>query len=1294
MDPATENLQKFLNQENKNYVTVAKFKEAFLTLHKALENLKKKSVDEQSESIEEIKEALGELESGFKKRLGETNADLGTKASKSQIKAISDTIDSIKADLDLAYLNIEEVRTEIPETITVEEVTDDILKKRDWLPVEVIKGGNSLISKSQFETAIVEIGGKLTVLEKRNAKGYGALGGGSEGTGSLFLERLRDVDVSGLTKNSDGKYELGTGTGSALTVQDIDGTPTAINVNTIKFTNGAVTDDGGGVVTVNVSGSGGGGDVSSNTGVSVDSEVALFSGTGGKTIKRATGTGVATLTSGVLGTATATIAELNFLSGVTSNVQTQLNAKGAGTVTSVTSANGAATIATTTTTPVITIVSAPKLTTARTIAGVSFDGSANISLNNNAITNGAGYTTNTGTVTGTGTTNELSYWSSSTAQGSLSTATYPSLTELTYVKGVTSAVQTQLDGKQASGSYLTGNQTITLSGDVTGSGATAITTTIAAGAVDIAMLSATGTPTSSNFLRGDNTWATPAGSGDMTLASAQTNSGIKTFLNTTMKLRNVANTFDGYFVNTNTADRIYTLKDAAGTIAFISDITGTNSGTNTGDQTSVTGNAGTVTNGLYTTDVGSVVQAYDADLTTWAGITPGTGVATALAVSVGSTGAFLTFNGAGGTPSSLTGTNITGTATGLTSGITNALKSATTTVDVSAATAPTTGQVLTATSSTTATWQTASSGFADPLTTNGDIIARVAGATTRLAQGANDTFLGVSAGVLGYYTPSGAGTLQAGEVPTGTVNSSNTAFTLSYTPSVAGAVIVVLNGVVQYNGTDYTITGTTITFTTAPVTGSTIYAYNGVTGAGGGGSGTVTSVSVATANGFAGTVATATTTPAITITTSITGLLKGNGTAISAATAGTDYLTPTGSAAALTSFPTFNQSTTGNAATVTGFTAGVGTLTGPASSGVAATLGNAEAITGVKTMSGLNVITHSSSGLIVRNPANTFSYTLTGAAIAADRILTLPLITGTATLAVLSLAQTFTGVQTFTSPATTTSITTASASFTAWAGATTLLTIGGTGASASLFAPSTLDTTSSITGAIRTSGGISAAKALNIGTTATIGGNIILGVNSITMSGSLATTGARVTKGWFTDIESTNMPTVGGTAILSSLTAPQFTTIELGNATDTTLSRSSAGVLAVEGVVVPTISSTSTLTNKTMIATTNVVEEITSTASSATPTPTGGSLRNFFKVTALAAGATFAIPSGTAADGNYLTIRIKDNATAQTLAFNAIYRFIGVTAPTTTVISKTMYLTARYNFDDTKWDVLAVGQEA
>ena len=58
----------------------------------------------------------------------------------------------------------------------------------------------------------------------------------------------------------------------------------------------------------------------------------------------------------------------------------------------------------------------------------------------------------------------------------------------------------------------------------------------------------------------------------------------------------------------------------------------------------------------------------------------------------------------------------------------------------------------------------------------------------------------------------------------------------------------------------------------------------------GGGSGTVTTVSVVSANGFAGTVANAGTTPAITMQTSITGMLKGNGTALVAAVAGTDYM--------------------------------------------------------------------------------------------------------------------------------------------------------------------------------------------------------------------------------------------------------------------------------------------------------------------------------------------------------------------------------------------------------------------
>lgn len=60
----------------------------------------------------------------------------------------------------------------------------------------------------------------------------------------------------------------------------------------------------------------------------------------------------------------------------------------------------------------------------------------------------------------------------------------------------------------------------------------------------------------------------------------------------------------------------------------------------------------------------------------------------------------------------------------------------------------------------------------------------------------------------------------------------------------------------------------------------------------------------------------------------------------------------------------------------------------------------------------------------------------------------------------------------------------------------------------------------------------------------------------------------------------TGLPIAGLTA--STSTALGVGSVELGHATDTTLSRSSAGVLAVEGVVVDTISAANTLTNKTL----------------------------------------------------------------------------------------------------------------
>lgn len=103
---------------------------------------------------------------------------------------------------------------------------------------------------------------------------------------------------------------------------------------------------------------------------------------------------------------------------------------------------------------------------------------------------------------------------------------------------------------------------------------------------------------------------------------------------------------------------------------------------------------------------------------------------------------------------------------------------------------------------------------------------------------------------------------------------------------------------------------------------------------------------------------------------------------------------------------------------------------------------------------------------------------------------------------------------------------------------------------------------------------------------------------------------------------------------------------------------------------------------------------ITTQASSSAPIPTGFAEHNLHTITALAAAAVFGVPSGTIVNGNRLLIRIKDNGTARGLSYNAIYRAVGVTLPTTTVIGKTLYIGAIYNSTDSKWDVIAVGQEA
>ena len=62
------------------------------------------------------------------------------------------------------------------------------------------------------------------------------------------------------------------------------------------------------------------------------------------------------------------------------------------------------------------------------------------------------------------------------------------------------------------------------------------------------------------------------------------------------------------------------------------------------------------------------------------------------------------------------------------------------------------------------------------------------------------------------------------ETPSGTINGSNTAFTLSQTPLENETVNLYRDGLKLTEGSDYSLSGSSITMTTAPSVGQTLRA--------------------------------------------------------------------------------------------------------------------------------------------------------------------------------------------------------------------------------------------------------------------------------------------------------------------------------------------------------------------------------------------------------------------------------------------------------------------------------------
>lgn len=155
------------------------------------------------------------------------------------------------------------------------------------------------------------------------------------------------------------------------------------------------------------------------------------------------------------------------------------------------------------------------------------------------------------------------------------------------------------------------------------------------------------------------------------------------------------------------------------------------------------------------------------------------------------------------------------------------------------------------------------------------------------------------------------------------------------------------------------------------------------------------------------------------------------------------------------------------------------------------------------------------------------------------------------------------------------------------------------------------------------------------------------------------------------------------TGVFDMTTSPQLTTVELGNASDTTISRSSAGVLAVEGVEIPSISSTNTLTNK------RITPRVSTTTSSATPTINTDNV-DMYGLTAQTVDITSFTTnlSGTPTDGQKLWIYIVGTA-ARAITWGTSFEASTVALPTTTVSTNRLDVGFVWNAATSKWRCVA-----
>ena len=211
-----------------------------------------------------------------------------------------------------------------------------------------------------------------------------------------------------------------------------------------------------------------------------------------------------------------------------------------------------------------------------------------------------------------GTTNELAYFNAPTTISSLTTVTYPSLTELSYVKGVTSAIQTQINAKGTvtSVSVVSANGFAGTVATATTTPAITLTTTLNTPVIagnGTALIAATTTGTGSVVLNNSPTFVSAATFGTLAVATGKINFIGVTAGNITLIVPNSITTYTMTLPSTASglANSALVDSDGAGTLGWATFGSGTVTDITAGTGLSATPAnpitiSGTITNNLST----------------------------------------------------------------------------------------------------------------------------------------------------------------------------------------------------------------------------------------------------------------------------------------------------------------------------------------------------------------------------------------------------------------------------------------------------------------------------------------------------------------------------------------------------------------------------------------------------------------------------------------------------------------------------------------------------------------------